>query len=64
VHDYQAWTWEAVKDHLEKFDRVLEPYTKSGNGYQAMNKASETNAAKATSDSCGGDPSRKARKTS
>jgi hypothetical protein len=60
VHDYQAWTWEAVKDHLEKFESVLEP----GNGYQAMNKASKTNAAKATSDSCGGDPSRKARKTS
>jgi hypothetical protein len=54
MQDYRAWTWEAVKEHLEKCDRAREPYIKSGNGYQANS----------TSDSGGGSPSKKVRKTS
>jgi hypothetical protein len=44
----KAWTWDAVKEHVIKFDKVREWIITAGKGYHG-NKANKANVAKATS---------------
>jgi hypothetical protein len=41
------WTWDEIKEHLEKCEEARRRKTTASKGYHAANEASEANAAKA-----------------